>query len=198
MRIVAGRLRGKAVAVPDGVAVRPTSDRSRGALFNILEHRFQGRDGFSLHGARVLDAFAGSGALGLEALSRGAAFVTFIEQAAPARAVLGQNIRACDAGANTRLVAGDALRPPRADSAADLIFLDPPYGLELVVPALRALEKAGWLTPRTLVFAETDARSPAPSWPGGTVLLDERVHSRARLTFLRVGPAPDDRATNPG
>lgn len=181
MRIVSGRFRGQKLTAPEGDQVRPTSDRARSTLFNVLAHRFDG----VLAGARVLDAFAGSGALGLEALSRGAHQVTFMERAPEPRAILKANVAACRAEAQTDIVSADATRPPRAKAPVTLAFLDPPYGDEGALGSLAALAQAGWFAPDALVCFESDARRAAPVFPPEFETLDERTQSRTRLTILR-------------
>lgn len=181
MRIVAGRHRGRRLDVPAGLAVRPTSERAREALFDILEH---GRFGGCAE-AHVLDAFAGTGALGLEALSRGARFVTFLEADRTARAVLLRNIAALGETARSLVLAADALHPPPARAPATLAFLDPPYAEDAAAPALVALHEAHWLAPDALVVIELAARRPfAP--PAGFTLVEERRYGAARLVFLRA------------
>ena len=134
--------------------------------------------------ARVLDAFAGTGAFGLEALSRGARFATFIEKERTARAALERNIAALGATAQAALIAADALHPPRASGRCALAFLDPPYGEPVAAPALAALAAAGWLGPDALVVIELPARASfAP--PAGFAPLEERRYGAARLVFLR-------------
>ena len=142
MRVTAGAHRGRKLAVPAGRDVRPTSDRARQALFNILEHGgFVDGGGSPIRGAHILDAFAGSGALGLEALSRGAASATFMETAAPALDAIRQNVEACREEDKAEILRADATRPPRARVACGIIFLDPPYHKGLAAPALTALAK---------------------------------------------------------
>ena len=148
MRIVAGSHRGRRLLAPPGETVRPTSDRAREALFNILSHGQLAAGGVPFADAAVLDAFAGTGALGLEALSRGAAAAMFIEQDREALAVLRKNIAALGEGARAQIVPGDATRPPRAMARCAVAFLDPPYRSGLAAPALAALDAAGWLAPR--------------------------------------------------
>src|SRR5271156_4081067 len=138
MRIVAGRHRGRRLLAPPGETVRTTSDRAREALFNILSHGQLAAEGVPFAGVAALDAFAGTGALGLEALSRGAAEAVFIEQDREALATLSQNVAALGEGAHARIVPGDATRPPRAPSSCALVFLDPPYRSGLAVAALVA------------------------------------------------------------
>jgi 16S rRNA (guanine966-N2)-methyltransferase len=183
MRIVGGKYRGRRLAVPPGEAVRPTSERAREALFNILAH---GRFGAApiFDDARVLDAFAGTGAFGLEALSRGARFACFIELDRAARDVLAANIKALGETSRTRVLAADATRPPSADGPYDLVFLDPPYRSGLAAPALEALARRGWLTPGALVIAELPARGQFQA-PSGFAALEERRYGAGRLVFLR-------------
>ena len=184
MRIVGGKHRGRRLLAPPGETVRPTSDRAREALFNILSHGRLAAEGVPFADAVVLDAFAGTGALGLEALSRDAAEALFIEQDREALAILRQNIAALGEDAQARIIAGDATRPPRAPSACGLAFIDPPYRSGLAAPALAALDAAGWLMPGALAILELAAREElAP--PTGFILLDERVYGAARLVFLR-------------
>jgi 16S rRNA (guanine966-N2)-methyltransferase len=184
MRIVAGAWRGRRLVAPAGDATRPTADRARQALFDVLTHApFAGRA--VLHDARVLDAFAGTGALGLEALSRGAAEAAFIEQDRAALAALRANIATCRAEARARVIVADALSPPPAAAPAGLVFLDPPYGKGLVPRAVTALGNAGWIAPGALVVAELGAEEEVPVL-GGMVLLDDRRWGAARVAFLRA------------
>jgi 16S rRNA (guanine966-N2)-methyltransferase len=184
MRIVAGKHRGRRIAAPPGDAVRPTSERAREALFNILTHgRFA--PAAILEDARVLDVFAGTGAFGLEALSRGARFATFIENDRDARETLAANIKALGEGARTRLLVADATTPPRADGPYDLVFLDPPYRSGLAAPALGALSRAGWLAPDVLIVVELAAREEFGP-PVGFELLEERRYGAGRVVFLRA------------
>ena len=191
MRIVAGRHRGRRLLAPPGETVRPTSDRAREALFNILSHGRLAADGAPFAEAAVLDAFAGTGALGLEALSRGAAAAVFIEQAREALAILRRNIAALGEDTRARVVPGDATRPPRAPSACALVFLDPPYRSGLAAAALGALDAAGWLAPEALAVVELAAREELGP-PTEFLLLDERVYGAARLIFLRRGEITGD------
>ncbi len=181
MRIVAGAFRGRRLAAPPGQATRPTADRVRQALFDMLLHApWAGRE--AVEGGHVLDAFAGTGALGLEALSRGAAHATFLETSRTALSTLRANIAACHAESRTTVHEADALRPPRG-RACGLIFLDPPYGQDLVPRALTALAEAGWMAPGALIVAETAREEPRP---GPDEILSERVHGAARLTIWRA------------
>jgi 16S rRNA (guanine966-N2)-methyltransferase len=184
MRIIAGKHRGRRLLAPLGETVRPTSDRAREAMFNMLSHGKLAAGGIPFAAAAVLDAFAGTGALGFEALSRGAATAIFIEQDREALAILRKNIDALGEGARTQIVVGDASRPPRAMSGCAVAFLDPPYGSGLAGQALQALGAAGWLAPEALTVVEIPAREElAP--PAGFTLLDERVYGAARVVFLR-------------
>ena len=179
MRIVAGEWRGRALTAPPGVTTRPTADRVRQALFDMLAHApWAGPD--CVEDAVVLDLFAGTGGLGLEALSRGARSATFVEKDRAALAALRANIAACKATERCTVVAADVLTVlPRG--AANLIFLDPPYGLDLVPRALARLRGAGAIAPEALIVAETGRSDPAPH-PDP---LDERTHGKARLTIWR-------------
>ncbi len=156
MRIVGGRYRGTPLVAPKGDATRPTTDRLRESIFNILAHRFDD----PLDGARVLDLFAGTGALGIEALSRGAAFALFVETGADARAAIRRNVEAVGALGVTRIWRRDATKPgPCPVPAFDVVFADPPYGRGLGVPAIEAAAQAGWIAPGALLVLEerTDA-----------------------------------------
>lgn len=182
MRIVAGAWRGRLLAAPAGAATRPTADRVRQALFDMLLHaHWGGRD--LLEGAQVLDAFAGTGALGLEALSRGAAHASFLEHDRAALAVLRANAEACRAGDRARVLAADATFPPPGRPCT-LLFLDPPYRQGLVGTALAALGRAGWIAAGALAVAET-AREEELAVRGA--MLAERAHGAARLTVWRLG-----------
>jgi 16S rRNA (guanine966-N2)-methyltransferase len=184
LRIVAGRHRGRRLAAPEGLATRPTAERVRQALFDMLWHApWAGRE--ALEGARVLDAFAGTGALGLEALSRDAAHAVFIEPDRAALAALRANIATLGEQGRARVIPGDATRPLPADAPCSLLFLDPPYGKALVPRALAALGAAGWIAPAALVVAEI-GREEALDLPGFASLA-ERTHGAARLVVLRAG-----------
>ena len=164
--------------------MRPTSDRAREALFNILSHGEFAAAGLPFAARPVLDAFAGTGAFGLEALSRGASAALFIEQAPAALAMLRRNIATLDEAERAQVVAGDATRPPRPPFACAVGFLDPPYLSNLAAPALAALAAAGWLLPDALAVIEIAAREEFLP-PTGFTRLDERVYGAARLVFLR-------------
>ncbi len=187
LRIVGGVHRGRRLVVPPGEAVRPTSDRAREALFNILSHGGFAASGLPFADRPVLDAFAGTGAFGLEALSRGAGAAVFIENGREALAALRRNVRALDEEDRVQIVAGDATRPPRAAFACAVAFLDPPYSSGLAAAALPALAAAGWLAPEALAVVELAA---AEEWAplSGFAPLDSRVYGAARLVFLRYEP----------
>jgi 16S rRNA (guanine966-N2)-methyltransferase len=192
MRIVGGRHRGRRLLAPPGRAVRPTSDRAREALFNILSHGDLAAGGIPFAAAAVLDAFAGTGALGLEALSRGAAEAIFFERDRDALAGLRRNIEILGETARTRIVPGDATRPARGAVCCAVAFLDPPYGSGLAAPALAAFAAAGWLTSDALAVIETGA-GEAVAPPPGFMPLDVRVYGAARLIILRRAAGGGDR-----
>ncbi|MDU8912620.1 16S rRNA (guanine(966)-N(2))-methyltransferase RsmD [Aestuariicoccus sp. MJ-SS9] len=186
MRIVAGQFRGRALAsVGKGdprAHLRPTTDRVREALFNMLAG---GRFGDPFDGARVLDLFAGTGALGLESLSRGAASVTFVDDGRAAQRLLRDNIRLLDVADRTRVLARDATRLlPSADTPCDLIFLDPPYGRHLGEKALAKALEGGWIAPGALIVWEENAPQSAPE---GFETLETRRYGDTWVTVLRAG-----------
>ena len=187
MRIVSGRFRGRALVAPPGSTTRPTSDRARQALFDVLAHAPWAP---TLQGARVIDLFAGSGALGFEALSRGAAFALFVEVDASARGAIRDNQEALGLFGATRIHRRDAAdlgsRPASAGPPFDLAFLDPPYRSGLGEPALAALASGGWLAERPLCVWERAADEDAPP-PAGFVTLDTRLWGAARVDMLRLG-----------
>ncbi len=185
MRIVGGRLRGRRLTAPEDRDTRPTSDRSREAVFNILE---AGRLVWAgaVSGSRVLDAFAGTGALGLEALSRGAAAAVFMETGPAARRLCRANIAALDLENEAELLACSAVKPPPASQPCDLVFLDPPYGQGLATAAITALDRQGWISEEALLLVELEAKEPF-SPPEGFKPLDERRYGKARMVFLGRG-----------
>lgn len=188
MRIIAGKHRGRPLQAPPGRVVRPTSDRAREALFDILAHgRFAERPVYEE--ARVLDVFAGTGAFGLEALSRGAKYAVFIEKDRAALGMLRINIATLGEERNAAILATDASRPPSAPEACALAFLDPPYGEDLAGPALTALAAGRWFAPDALVVVEVAAKQSLTPPPGFT-LLEERRYGAARLVFLRSFRSP--------
>ena len=188
MRIVAGVLRGRPIVAPRGQVTRPTADRTRQAIFNILEHASWAS---GLEGLRVIDLFAGAGALGLEALSRGAAFCLFVEADAAARGAIQSNIESLDQFGRARVHRRDATalgaRPGPDGAPFDLAFLDPPYGKGLGAAAMASLAAGGWLAPGALAVHERGDEDAAPSVPGFEPI-DERAWGAARVDFLRWSP----------
>lgn len=186
MRVVSGRFRGKALATPPGLNTRPTGDRARQAVFNILEHAPWSA---GLHDRRVIDLFAGSGALGFEAVSRGAVFALFVETDEAARGAIRDNVEALGLFGATRVHRRDATdlgaRPASAGPAFDLAFLDPPYGKGLGERALAGLINGGWLAPDAVLVFERGADEPDPVTPGFD-RLDARDYGAARVFFLRL------------
>lgn len=185
MRIVGGSARGTELTSPRSDRTRPTSDRVREALFNILEH---GVEDFTLEGARVLDLFAGTGALGLEALSRGAAFAVFIDEDAGARGVVRENVERTHMTGRTRISRRDCTRlgPVGKYARFDLAFADPPYGKGLGTEAAASVFEGGWLVPAGIMVVE-EAKDAEFAWPDGVEALDERAYGE---TVLRIGRMP--------
>jgi 16S rRNA (guanine966-N2)-methyltransferase len=184
MRVVGGRLRGRNIASPVSRDIRPTADRLRESLFNILMHAY----GDPIDGARVLDLFAGTGALGIEAVSRGASFVLFVDNGAEARALLRQNIESLGLGGVTKVYRRDATGPGPAHPMEpfSLAFLDPPYGMGLAELAVTSLRDGGWLTPDALVIVE-EAKAAAFATPAGFVELERRAYDDTEFVILRAG-----------
>ncbi len=183
MKIVGGRFRGRAISAPHGVNTRPTLDRVREALFNILIH---GVEAFELEGARVLDLFAGTGALGLEALSRGAAYCLFVEDNADARGAIRDNIEAFGLTGASKLWRRDAtkLGPAAPMQPFQLLFADPPYGKGLAELALQAALEGGWLAAGAICTVE-ERVNVSLDWPKGLLLLDSRDYGDTALYFLQ-------------
>lgn len=186
MRIIAGQHKGRPIAAPKGLGTRPTSDRTREAVFNILAHAAWAPD---IEGARVIDLFAGSGGLGLEAMSRGAAFCLFVETDHAARGAIRDNIEALGLFGNTRLHRRSATdlgeKPAGVGAPFTLAFLDPPYHKGLVQPALDGLVSGHWLSEDALAVVETGS-DEVLMFPGWEVL-DTRDFGAARMQFLRRG-----------
>ena len=186
MRIVSGQYRGKAIVAPPGEATRPTSDRARQAVFNILEHAAWAPE---LHGARVIDVFAGSGALGLEALSRGAGFCLFVETDDAARGAIRENIDAMHLFGVTRVHRRDATdlgpRPASAGAPFDIAFLDPPYAKGLGEKAVAELRAHGWLAPGAILMFERGRGEIDPVLEGFEQI-DARDYGAARVLFYRL------------
>lgn len=186
MRIVAGRFRGRALQAPDDMSIRPTSDRVRESIFNILLH---GVADFSLAGARVIDLFAGTGALGIEAVSRGAKYCLFVEDAPEARALIRKNVEALGLTGETRIFRRDAtdLGPAGNMEPYSLAFLDPPYGKGLGEKALAILAEGKWLTPGAVLVLEERA-GLAVGIPAAFTVVDVRTYGDTDIRFLRYGP----------
>lgn len=203
MRIIAGARKGRILTAPQGTTTRPTADRVRQALFDMLLHAPWGGSTL-LADAHVLDAFAGTGALGLEALSRGAKQATFFETDRAALAALRANIAGCGWQDRCKVFAKDATTPPPAATPCSLLFLDPPYRLSLPARTLAALKARGWIAPDAIAVIETAAQEPlplrnseqeTPSLPEETedslpvfsgTLLAERKHGAARISVWRL------------
>ncbi|TNE40267.1 MAG: 16S rRNA (guanine(966)-N(2))-methyltransferase RsmD [Alphaproteobacteria bacterium] len=187
MRIVGGRFRGKKILLPEDKRIRPTSDRSREALFNILAHdREMRRNEASLpQDARVLDIFAGTGAFGLEALSRGAAHVTFIDNHAASLALIKKNVAAFGAARQADILNRDGAKPGQVGEPYNLVLLDPPYREGLVTPCLQNLQRGNWLAPEAVIVIEMAAKE-AFDIPEGFTEVKERRYGAARLIFLKL------------
>jgi 16S rRNA (guanine966-N2)-methyltransferase len=183
MRVVGGRLRGRNIASPTSRDIRPTQDRLRESLFNILVHAYDN----PIEGARVLDLFAGTGALGIEAVSRGAAFALFVDNGAEARALLRNNVEALGLGGVTKIYRRDAtsLGPAHPVEPFSLVFADPPYGKELAEKALVSLRDGGWLLPSALLVVE-EATAAAFKAPDGFEELERRAYDDTEFVFLRA------------
>jgi 16S rRNA (guanine966-N2)-methyltransferase len=188
MRIVGGTLRGRPLKSPHHSGLRPTSDRVREALFNILVH---GTDDFDIAGAKVMDLFAGTGALGLEALSRGAAFCLFVETNADARALIQHHVTEFGLGGTTRIFRRDAadLGAAGTRDRYDLVFLDPPYGKGLGERALAAAEHGGWLHDGAIIVLE-EAHDADIALPQTFEILDRRSYATTQIIIARYLPAP--------
>lgn len=183
MRVVGGQLRGRALATPRDHSIRPTTDRTREAVFNMLAHRFGDR----LEGARVLDLFAGTGALGIEALSRGASYCVFIEESAEGRGLVRTNVEAFGLTGRTKIFRRDATSLGDAGTLGPfgLVFADPPYGKGLGERALQSARSGGWLAPGALCVVEETASVPFEPGPGFSVL-EERCYGETVIRFLEA------------
>ena len=185
MRVVGGSLRGRTLAGPKSQSIRPTADRLRETLFNILLHAY----GDAISGARVLDLFAGTGAVGIEALSRGAAFTLFVDDGAEARALLRENVASLGLGGVTRIFRRDAtkLGPAHPIEPFTLVFLDPPYGRGLAEKALASALGGGWLAADALMIVE-EATKSAFAAPEGFGEIERRVYDDTTFVFLKLNP----------
>jgi 16S rRNA (guanine966-N2)-methyltransferase len=183
MRVVGGRLKGRNLASPSSRDIRPTADRLRESLFNILIHAHDD----PVSGARVLDLFAGTGALGIEAISRGARFALFVDNATEARALLRNNVESLGLGGVTKVYRRDAtsLGPAHPMEPFSLVFLDPPYAKRLAGQALASLRDGGWLTPTALLVVE-EAKAAEFLAPDGFTELERRVYDDTEFVFLRA------------
>jgi 16S rRNA (guanine966-N2)-methyltransferase len=183
MRIVGGRFRGRALGTPGDDQTRPTSDRVRESVFNILAH---GIDGFTIEGVRVLDLFAGTGALGVEALSRGAAYCLFVEEDADARGTIRRNVEAFGLTGVTKIFRRDAtsLGPVENRGKFGLAFLDPPYGKGLAERALASAAAGAWLAPDAVAVIE-ERKGAVITLPAGFVALDQRTWGDTQVMFAR-------------
>jgi 16S rRNA (guanine966-N2)-methyltransferase len=183
VRVVGGRLRSRPIAGPKSDGLRPTADRLREALFNILTHAY----GDPVTSARVLDLFAGTGALGIEAVSRGAAYVLFVDDGVEARSLLRNNTEALGLGGTTRIFRRDAtiLGPVHPLEPFTLGFLDPPYGKSLAEKALAAAREGGWFKPEALIVVE-EAADAGFTVPEGYAELERRQYENTELVFLRA------------
>jgi 16S rRNA (guanine966-N2)-methyltransferase len=183
MRVVGGRLRSRPIAGPKGIGLRPTADRLREALFNILMHGY----GDPVTGARVLDLFAGTGALGIEAISRGAAYVQFVDDGVEARSLLRNNTEALGLGGITRIFRRDATKLGAAQTMEpfSLVFADPPYGKGLAEKALVSAREGGWLKPNALIVVE-EAADAGFKPPDGFEELERRQYDDTEFVFLRA------------
>ena len=192
MRIVGGAFKGRALKAPSSQTVRPTSDRARESLFNRLTHSADlFVEGQQLEGATVIDLFAGTGALGLEALSRGAVFALFVDSSIEGRGLIRENMLACGVAARARLFKRDATRIGERGKMEPftLAFLDPPYGRGLGEKALSALHEGGWLAGDALVILEESAKAEI-TLPAAFETLDQRAQGETQMLFLRYTPTP--------
>jgi 16S rRNA (guanine966-N2)-methyltransferase len=182
MRVVGGRLKGRNLATPSSRDIRPTADRLRESLFNILIHAYDN----PIADARVLDLFAGTGALGIEAISRGAKFALFVDNGAEARALMRNNVEALGLGGVTKVYRRDAtnLGPAHPVEPFSRVFLDPPYARGLAEKAFVSLRDGGWLTQGALLIVE-EAKAAAFNAPEGFQELERRVYDDTEFVFLK-------------
>jgi len=188
MRIIAGKHKGRRIELGKdaGDTIRPTSDFAREAIFNILAHGKHGLNGHTFEDKRVLDVFCGTGAFGLEALSRGAAEVTFIDHAKEAIATVRHNAERLHETDNVDFVLADATRLARTREPYSLIFLDPPYFSKLIAPTLKSLKEGGWIGADALIIVEHDAKETI-DLPEGFSVIDERRYGRATVELVKLG-----------
>lgn len=185
MRIIAGKHRGRRIAMKDDADIRPTSSRTREAVFNILMHASFGRDGESpIIGKRVLDIFCGTGGLGLEALSRGASHVTFIDRNPQSLALARENVTNFKEQDNATFIRSDSTQLPPATFPCTVAFADPPYDKGQAAPALKSLKSAGWLEKDAIVILEISTKDLV-QLPEGFEQIDERKYGNSRILILR-------------
>jgi 16S rRNA (guanine966-N2)-methyltransferase len=183
MRIIAGAYKGRKLFTPEGSDIRPTSDRAREAIFNLIMHgRYAGENVIDCH---ILDICCGTGALGLEALSRGARIATFIDQDKRSIELAKKNVTHCSANAQSFFVQSDATKLPPAREAANLVLMDAPYATPLLAPTYAALVRGNWLAPAALLVAEQSRDMAVPTLDGAE-LLDERIYGKAKVLVYKT------------
>jgi 16S rRNA (guanine966-N2)-methyltransferase len=182
MRIISGKFKSLKLISPPTSSTRPTSDRAREAIFNIINSLQVD----ALQGARVLDAFAGTGALGLEALSRGASHIVFMESNPLTARTIKENCVKMRADAQCTIIIGDATKPPKSPQPMNLVFLDPPYDQRLEEDCIQALKNQGWVNTQTLIVLEISAKM-APQLPPEVNIIDQRRYGAALISFIKAG-----------
>lgn len=193
LKIIAGKHRGRRIETKESAKIRPTGSMARGAIFNILMHGSFGPNGESpLIGKSVVDLFCGTGALGLEALSRGAAHVTFVDQSAESMSLARANAANMGETSSVHFVRSDSTSLPRARAQCSLAFLDPPYNSGLAAKSLLSLGTQGWLEPGAIAVVETSVRETLPALAGFEVF-DERKYGNSKITFLRYGASQENK-----
>lgn len=185
MRIIAGKHKGRPLSRPPAMITRPTMDRVRESIFNMLSHTDIDGKFEHVEGAKVLDAFSGSGALGLECLSRGATYVYFFDKNTRALATVRENVWSLNESESCKIMKADALSPPPAPQAMNLVLLDPPFGKNYVALSLPPLLKAGWIDDHTLIVAEIATREDL-NLPDGFSIIKEKVYGTAQMFFIRT------------
>ena len=183
MRIIAGQFKGRKLFTPEDTSIRPTSDRTRESIFNLLMHGAYGGD--NIVGCHVLDLCCGTGALGLEALSRGARIVTFVDKLKPSIELAKKNAMHCGVTQQSFFIQGDAANLPTVREAVDLVLMDAPYATPLLAPAYASLVRGGWLAPNALIVAEQERAAAVPTLDGAE-LIDERQYGKPKVLIYRV------------
>jgi 16S rRNA (guanine966-N2)-methyltransferase len=186
MRIIAGQFKGRKLFTPEGDAIRPTSDRTRESIFNLLMHGAYG--GENIIGCHVLDLCCGTGALGLEALSRGARLATFVDKLKPSIELAKKNALHCGVTQQSFFIQGDAANLPAAREKVDLVLMDAPYATPLLAPAFASLVRGGWLAPGALIVAEQERSASVPMLEGAE-LIDERQYGKPKVLIYKVNNA---------